>query len=76
MKVATVWLFLESILLSKISQTEKDTLYHHLNVESEKITQMNVYNKTETDRQIQKLSGYQWGDGREKEKDRGMGLSV
>ena len=35
---------------------------------------MNVYSKTEADSQILKTSGYQWGEGKGEEKDRGMRL--
>ena len=46
---ATTWMDLESITLSEISQSETNTLCYHVYVESKKIKQTNVYNKTETD---------------------------
>ena len=42
----TTQMDLEGIILSEISQTEKDTLWSHLYVESKK--QMNKHNKTES----------------------------
>ena len=35
---------------------------------------MNVYNKTETDSQIEQTGGYQWGEGRGQWQKQGMGL--
>ena len=49
---ATTWVDLESIMLSEISQTEKDKLCYHLYVQSKKIKQMNQYDKTEIDSHI------------------------
>ena len=49
---ATTWMDLEGIMVSEISQRMTNTLYYHLYVDSKKIKQMNVYNKTETDSQI------------------------
>ena len=36
-------------MLSEISQTEEDTVSHHLHVESEKIQQTREYNKGKAD---------------------------
>ena len=43
---------LESIMLSEISQRKTNTVSYYLHVESKKIKQMNVHNKTETNSQI------------------------
>ena len=60
----TTWIDLEGIMLSEISQRQRQILYV--------ITYMwdviNKYNKTETDSKIQGASSYQWGEewGRDK----------
>ena len=50
---ATVWIDLEGLMLSEISQTEKDILYvitYMWNLKNK--TNEYIYNKTETDSQI------------------------
>ena len=50
---ATTWMSLEDIMLSEISQTEKDILYvitYMWNLKNK--TNEYIYNKTETDSQI------------------------
>ena len=42
------WMDLESIMLSK-TQRKTNTVCYHLQVDSKKIKQRNVYSKTETD---------------------------
>ena len=49
---------LEDIISSVKCQIKKNTVCYHLYVESKKIKQTNVYNKIETDTQIQKTSQY------------------
>ena len=49
-------------MLSEISQTEKDKYCMiSLTCGIQKIKQTSEYNKTETD--LQRTSGYQWGEG-------------
>ena len=54
---ATTWMDLEGIMLSETSQTEKDKYCTtSLMCGVQKIKQMNVYNKPETDSQIQRTN--------------------
>ena len=64
----------EGTMLSEINQTKTNTVCYQLYVESKKIQQTSEHNKTETDAQIQRTSGYQWGEGSREEQDRGRGL--
>lgn len=50
--LATTWMDLEGIVLSEMSQMEKDTVCFHLYIESEK--EMNDYSRTETDSDTEK----------------------
>ena len=53
---AIMWMDLEGIMLSEISQRKINTVHFHLHVESK--IQMNRYDKTEADLQIEKrISG-------------------
>ena len=54
---ATMWMNLENIMLSEISQTDKEK-YCMLSLifEIQKLKQTNVHNKTEIDLQIQKTN--------------------
>ena len=54
---ATMWMNLENIMLSEISQTDKEK-YCMLSLifEIQKLKQPNVHNKTEIDLQIQKTN--------------------
>ena len=55
MPFAATWMDLEMIVLSKISQTEKDnTMRYHLHAESKKNDTNEFIYKTETDSQTQK----------------------
>ena len=45
-----------NILLSEIIQIEKRQMLYHLHVKYKKITHTKVYNKTETDSEIQKTN--------------------
>ena len=47
MPFAAMWTDLEDIMLSEISQTEKDKYCYHM--WNKKLKQMNVYNKIEAD---------------------------
>ena len=62
----------KDIMLSEISQTEKDKYYrYHLYIESKKYNQLlNVTKKKQTHRYIEQTSGYQLG-GRVDYRDRG-----
>ena len=63
---------LEGIMLSEISQREKDKHYI-LSLRNLK-NKTNDYNKTETDLHREQTSGYQWGEGSKEGQDRGRGL--
>ena len=46
MPIAATWIDLEILILSEISQTEKDKfVWYHLYVESEKMIQINLFTK-------------------------------
>ena len=65
---------LESIMLSKVSQTEKakyPVITYMWNI---KIKQMYITKQKQTHRYRKQTSGYQQGEGREEGQDRGMGL--
>ena len=50
---ASVWMYLETIMLSEVSQMEEDKYScYHLYVEIKKIKHTNVYNKKETESRI------------------------
>ena len=51
----TTWIDLEGIMLSEINQTEKDK-YCMLSLWNLKRKQINKYNKTETDSQIERTN--------------------
>ena len=70
MPFAATWMDPEMIILSKISQTEKDnTMQYHLHVESKKMIPMNFFIKQkQTHRHIKESFGYQ--RGREMERDK------
>ena len=53
---ATMWMDLESIMLSEISQTEKYKYSVITYTWNRKITQMNVYNKTQTDPRLRRTN--------------------
>ena len=66
---------LEYIMLSEISQTEKDKFCMiSLICGIQKIKQMNVYSKRETYRYRKQASDSQCGERRGERKNRGMGL--
>ena len=46
---ATTWMDFEGIMLSEVSQTEKDKYCMFLHIWNLKIKQINEYNKIETD---------------------------
>lgn len=71
MPLATTWMDLEGIVLSEMSQMEKDTVCFHLYIESEK--EMNEYSRTETDSDREQTSGYNGQQG-EEEHHGGSGL--
>ena len=70
MPFAATWMDLEMIVLSKISQTEKDnTMRYHLHVETKKMIPMNLFIKQkQTHRHRKESFGYQ--RGREMERDK------
>ena len=45
MPFAATWMVLAVIILSEVSQTEKDKYHMHLYVESKKLIQMNIFTK-------------------------------
>ena len=45
MPCAATWKDLESLILSEVNQTKANIIRYHLYVESEKITQMNLFTK-------------------------------
>ena len=59
MPFAATWMDLEIIILSEVSQTEKD-LWYHLYVESKKMIQMSLFTKEKQTHRLQKqIYGYQ-----------------
>ena len=50
-EVATIWMDLEGVMLSDMSDRKTNTVCYHLYVESKKLKQMNECNKTEIDSQ-------------------------
>ena len=62
---AATWMDLEIIILSEVSQREKDKnhMIYHLCVESNKMTQMNLFTKQKQTHRHRKLTcGYQRGN--------------
>ena len=66
MPFAATWMDLEGIMLSEISQTEKDKYcMTHLYVESKNYNKlMNITKKKQTHRYREQTSGYQWWGAR------------
>ena len=58
MPFATIWVDLKGFMIReiKVRQRKTNTLCYHLYVESKKIKQIDVYNKTETNSQIQRTN--------------------
>ena len=66
---AITWMDLEGIILSEISQRKINIVHFHLYVESKK--QMNRYDKTEANLQIEKrISGCQRREGRRRKREK------
>ena len=65
--VAAMWMDIENIMFSEISQTEQLFRFHiryHLYVKSKNIIQMNIYVKQkQTHRYRKQTCGYQRGEG-------------
>ena len=62
---------LENAMVNEISQIKKNTVWYHFYVESNKIKQMNVYNKeNQTHIYRKQISGYLWGEERTEGKDK------
>ena len=62
MPFAATWMDLEIIILSEVSQTQKDK--YHLYVESKKMVQMNLFSKQKQTRRHRKQTyGYQRAKG-------------
>ena len=73
---ATTWMDLEGIILSEISQTEKDKYCMiSLNVESKKHNKLvNITKKKQIHKYRKHTGRYQWGGGRGEGKYKGRGL--
>ena len=72
---ATTWINLEGIMLSEISQTERDKYSMLLLIcGSQKIKQMHITKQKQMHRYREQTSGYQWGKGKGDGQDRGRGL--
>ena len=72
---ATIWMDLEGIMLSEISQTEKDKYCMMLHVESKKYNKLvNITWKKQTHRYREQTGDYQWGEGRREGKYSGRGV--
>ena len=73
---ATTWMELERIMLSEISQTEKEKYcIVSLYMESKKYNKLvNITKKEQTHRYGEQTSGYQQGEGRGKRQYRGKRL--
>ena len=62
---AATWMDLDDIMLSKISQIEKDNVWYWRNVECKKIQETSECNKKEAVSDTEdKLVVTKWGDGR------------
>ena len=63
MPFAAIWMDLEIITLSEVSQTKTNVIWYHLHIESKKIViQMNFYQKQkQTHRHRKQIYGYQRG---------------
>ena len=65
MPFAATWMDLEIVILSEVSQTEKDKYHIILYVESKKMVQMNLFTKQKQSHKCRKQTyGYQRGKGR------------
>ena len=72
-----MWMDLENIMLSEISQRVKDKYSMISHVESKKYykqKQMYIAKEKQTCRYIKQTSGYQWGEARGEGQVRGIGL--
>ena len=66
MPFAATWVDLEIIILSEVSQTKTNSIYH-LYMESKKMLQMNLFTKQKQTHRLQKQTyNYQKGRGRDK----------
>ena len=60
---------LEGIMLSEISQRKTNTVCYHLHGKSKKYNKLvNITRKKQTHRYREQTSGYQWGEGRGRDK--------
>ena len=70
---AAMWMDLEGIMLSEISQRKTNTVWYHLYVESKKYNRLvNITKKRQTHRYRAQTSGYQ-GGGEGHYRGRGVG---
>jgi len=72
---ATTWMDSEGVMLSAMSDTERQILYDITYMWNLKIRQTSEYNKKETDSEIaNKLVVTKWGEGSGEGQDRDRGL--
>ena len=68
-------MYLEDIMLSEMSDRERQIVWYHLYVESKKYSKLvNMTKKKQTHRYTEQTSSYQEGRGKEEVQDRGTGL--
>ena len=48
MPFAATWMDLEIIILSEVSQTKTNVIWYHLDMESKKMIQMNLFTDSQT----------------------------
>ena len=73
--ISTTWMDLEGIVLNEISWTKTHTVWSHLHGASKKYNELvNVSEKKQSHAYREAASGYQWGEGRERDCGRGRGI--
>ena len=74
MPFAATWMDLETVILSEVSQTEKDKYHDITYMWNLKNKPVNITKKKQTHRYREQTHGYQWGEGKGKGQDKGRGL--